>query len=103
MKTRPTLGQTVEATDTLRRQWRRHEEGLGHLKKWIRFGSFLKPRPIVGIYIGWRTSSNGYIRYDDGASYQAIEHFETWLVVTSDRKNPVHVLPEDTTLVERFP
>ena len=56
-----------------------------------------------GIIIGRRTLSNGknnYPGYDEPIEYKATEFFPAYLIVTSLRSAPVHVLPEHITALE---
>ena len=48
--------------------------------------------PLHGIYIGYRTAQTGYTRYDeDGPQFKPTGKIRYFLVVTSERKNPVKV------------
>jgi hypothetical protein len=91
---RPKLGQRVSATDRL---VRRHPNN-GKRREWQRFVNFvLKAKPVEGIYVGFRTYSNGAVSYDgDGVQWWPDITFEVWLVVPGPRQNPVPVFPEDT-------
>ena len=56
-----------------------------------------------GIIIGKRTLSNGdtHYGYDGDTTYTPKEHFTAYLIVTSLRSAPVHVLPEHITALEQ--
>ena len=99
---RPALGQQVTATDRLRR-W-----SDGDKKTWATFGSkspAFKPQPVSGMYVGSRTKQNGRIEYDYdyGFDWYPSDYFTVWLIIESDRTNPVYVLPEDVSFDEKKP
>ena len=57
-----------------------------------------KPRPVEGIFIGWRTIQNGkseWLGYDEGQIWIPDEYIECWLIVVDPRQNPIRVFPED--------
>jgi len=59
-----------------------------------------------GIIIGKRTLSDGTYHYGNGeepGEYDAHRHFTAYLIVTSLRSAPVHVLPEHITALEPEP
>ncbi len=109
--TRPALGQRVRARDRLVRDWRYVEREARDERYWRRAGERRRgrppipgwepaPAPVEGMYIGYRTFSNGRAEWTgDSWGYVPQRHFEVWLVVPSDRENPVPVLPEDVELV----
>jgi hypothetical protein len=55
-----------------------------------------------GIITGKRTLSDGNVVYlgEDGNVYEPTQHFTAYLIVTSLRSAPVHVLPEHITALE---
>lgn len=90
---KPVLGQRVTAKDRLRR-W----GNFGAKQTWETFGSqaAFKSMPVSGIYIGYRTKSNGHTEFDYDCHYWVpSEYFEVWLIVETDRTNPIYVLPQD--------
>ena len=106
-KQRPALGQTVSASDRL---WRRIETkpakyGNHYFKVWRRYGDnpVFKAQPVSGIYIGFRTYVNGRREWDsdDGYIFYPESYHEVWLIVPSERKNPVAVLPSDVSIDPR--
>ncbi len=100
---KPWLGQKVSAHDRLIR-WNQYssEEKLRE-DVWIRKGDtpLSKPHPVEGIYVGSRTKQNGYVMYDSdyGSEWHRTGHVEVWLVVVSDRKNPIFILPQDCDFI----
>lgn len=75
---------------------------MHHLKLW-------KVRPSTdrqgdGILIGKRTLVNGerdFLGYDEGVAFRRGESFSAWLVAYDMQRNPVYVLPEHLTLLEK--
>jgi hypothetical protein len=63
------------------------------------------PSPVEGIYIGYRTTYNGvraWESYGDDSGFfyfMPTSHQEMWLVVISDRQNPVYVFPDDVEIL----
>ena len=53
----------------------------------------MKPKPVEGIFVGWRTYANGTYDYSD-CYFEGTERFEVWLIVPDIRSKPVPVLPE---------
>lgn len=93
---RPILGQRVASTDRVHRNCA--SDGK---QTWKRFGDIaaFKPQPLSGIYVGYRTISNGHINYVyDGSVWVPSDYLEVWLIVATDRTNPVKVMPQDVSL-----
>jgi hypothetical protein len=85
---RPKLGDKIIALASLERIAGSH---------WER-----KLKTISGMYIGWRTYSDGIMisdrdeyGYPIDYYYQAKEYFEVWLIVVDPRQNPIPVLRKD--------
>lgn len=101
---RPALGARVSASDSLVRvtDYTRNGDWRQLMKLWIRAGErpALKSQPVNGIYIGYRTYTDGERIYaGDGVyGFHPHERKEVWLVVPSERQKPVPVLPEDVVL-----
>lgn len=59
----------------------------------------------TGIIIGYRTLSNGYIlrEYDEGITFIPDTYIKVQLVSYHPRCNPVYVLPEHLTFLEKSP
>ena len=82
----------------------------GAAKAWTKCGNVIPGNPayldpVDGIYIGYRTFSNGTVSYDYSAEsvvslYRPEAYFEAWLIVPSERENPAPVLPEDVEICE---
>lgn len=90
---KPKLGQKITASDRLRRAMT-----TGCEKKWIRFGDWaaFKPQPVSGVYVGSRTKQNGHTEHHpEYAEWVKTGQVNVWLIVESDRTNPICVLPED--------
>lgn len=69
----------------------------------VRMKSIMKePTTIKGVYIGYRTLSNGTRRWygDEGFVFTPEEYFEAWLVVIGERLRPVFVRPEDCEVIK---
>lgn len=95
MNKKPKLGQLVYASDCLYK----HRDHDGKCT-WIRNGSksWSRPKPVQGVYMGSRTKQNGYTDWDGDATYWVkTGQVEVWLIVVSDRTNPIFVSPEDCT------
>lgn len=90
----------IEASDRIRRNTEQVGLGWGRLKvSWKRWAKCIsRPNPVKGIYIGYRTGSNGHKHYEDdcGFIYQPEDVVEYWLIVPDARERPVKVFPEDT-------
>lgn len=83
------LGDRVRASAILQRRSKYDGTGWGKDRFW-------KSKPMAprnGVFIGWRTLSNGHTNYniDEPADYTPKEYFRTALVVFSERENPVYV------------
>jgi hypothetical protein len=84
------FGDWVEAPCKL---LRRH--GLNGNRFWLK-----GPRPVSGMYIGWRTYSNGKLITDwgegifeyDEVYYKPEDHFKVALIVPNERAAPVAVM-----------
>lgn len=50
-----------------------------------------KHQPVKGVFIGWRTLSNGDMNYGEDREYKPTKNFKAALVVFSSRTNPVYV------------
>lgn len=91
---RPELGQKIKATGRLVR-WERWNPAGGTTKKyWAPDDS----GPVEGIFIGYRTLSNGHrqlLNSDEGYAYTPTEYIDAWLIVTDPRHRPVFVLPSE--------
>lgn len=90
---KPKLGQKITSTDRL---YRKHTDNQG--KEWTRFGDIaaLRPQPVSGIYVGSRTKQNGNTDYfPEYSVWNKTGQVNVWLIVESDRTNPICVLPED--------
>ena len=93
MSYKPKLGQKITATDRLTRV-RTPDYG----KKWIRLGdrAAFKPNPVTGVYVGSRTKQHGKSDYFcDCIVWRKTGQVNVWLIVESDRTNPICVMPED--------
>ncbi len=88
---RPKLGQRIKARDRLIREHKRMPDGVV-IQTWVccgdRISPYYKPRPVDGVFMGFRAKSNG----------SPAEYFEVWLIVENSRSNPVFVLPESIIL-----
>ena len=107
---RPTLGERIAASDRLVRvtEYAKPDNGgwSNVLKKWVRCGDrpVLKPKPIEGIYVGFRTYADGrreYLGAEYGIAFHPSSYREVWLIVPSERQAPVPVLPEDARKCSR--
>lgn len=92
---RPKLGQIIKASDRIRRGYVHTRQPQSWRNEWEPFRAKLKAKPVFGIYIGWRTYSNGKVEIYDGSEYTADWWFEAWLIVADERQKPVPVLPAD--------
>ena len=93
---RPKLGQMIQATDRLERVQRNTHGGV--VKIWTRWGDVpaFRARPVQGVFMGYRTRSNGRIEYNrEYTAWYPSDYFEVWLIVVNRRENPVLVLPAD--------
>lgn len=82
------LGNPVVTTKTISR-WEFQQEG-GKTK--IRWKTFECRSPIKGIYIGWRTVSDGYKTWNgDHIEWVAETYFQIALIVTDPRQKPIPV------------
>lgn len=67
-------------------------------------------KDIEGVYIGWRTLSEGHTRRDafefdvNSVAYETqyipFRYFEAWLISPGPRRNIVRALPEDVEVIE---
>lgn len=82
-----TLGQKVVGGPRLRRKFKR--EGR---KEWEPYES--GHQTIEGIFIGWRTYSNGKSEYEDSCGYifTPDKYFKVALIVPHIRANPIPVM-----------
>jgi hypothetical protein len=99
------LGQRVTFSTRLKRRdkyWGSDTEQFD--KSWSTLDRRRQPLPGgEGIIIGKRTLSNGnthWLEGDGGTVYDAKEHFQAYLIVTSLRTAPNHVLPEHITAIK---
>lgn len=64
-----------------------------------------RPREIEGVYIGWRTVSDGtppgWDREGDFDGYKPTRFYTVAVVVPGPRRNPVYVLPKHLALEAR--
>lgn len=88
---RPELGVSIVSANRLKRV-KTSEGNGGYIAEWKQI-----PTYTSGIYIGYRTLSEGKVwwHYDEGYEYEATKFFEAWLIVVDDRTNPIYVLPEE--------
>ena len=98
-----TLGQRVRFAEHIKRGGPRYWEPEEPHRRWT--GEAYPGARYAGgegIIIGKRTLSNGNVDYipDVGTIYFQQESFTAYLVVTSLRSAPVHVLPEHITPLE---
>lgn len=101
---RPRIGHMISASDRLHR-CHLPPDGTARYKGWSKGwrrwadkpGVRLRPRPVHGIYIGYRTYSTGLIvhDWDEGGQYTPVEWYEVWLIVPDDRSKPVPIWPAD--------
>lgn len=102
MVKRPKMGQRVRVTQKLRRMY----VGASASKiAWQRLSPLRWRKPKDGIYIGHRSLSNGHFEhnadcYEPHSYYVNDERFTAWVVVFSERQNPVYVHPEDVTILD---
>lgn len=96
---RPPLGARIKSDYRLWRGSVHEDRPDGWGKKWHRIDG--EPGEYAGMYIGYRTYSNGRITFvgDGGLSYEATEHLEAWLIVPDERSAPIPVLPSDARVV----
>lgn len=96
---RPPLGARIRSSHRLRRGCEYDDRPGGWSKKWHRID--WKRDDYEGMYIGYRTFSNGEITLlgEGGTAYEATEHFEAWLIVPDERSVPIPVLPSDARVV----
>lgn len=89
----PQLGQPIISADRLYRR-----KGHGS-HKWMRVGELpgIKPKPVKGVFAGYRTYANGEPHYDsDGWTYFVpTEHIRVWLIIPHPSQKAIPVLPED--------
>ncbi|OGC76243.1 hypothetical protein A2619_02195 [candidate division WWE3 bacterium RIFOXYD1_FULL_39_9] len=96
------LGDKVIVKSTLQRMWQRREAKPGKpLKKYKSW----EEKPIeerIGLFIGYRTLSNGFIEWEDevGNIFFPKEYFKAALVVFSEREKPVLVNYSNLELVQ---
>lgn len=70
------------------------EREYGNLNTVTKFVTKSIPN-VIGIYIGYRTALTGNVRYgEDGPEFRATGKVHYYLVVTSDRKNPIKAHPD---------
>lgn len=100
------LGQRVTFSTRLNRRvkyWGSDTEQFD--KFWSTLDRVRQPLPGgEGIIVGKRTLSNGNTHWLEGDGvtvYDAKEHFQAYLIVTSLRTAPIHVLPEHITPAEK--
>jgi len=55
------------------------------------------PKKIEGIYIGYRDVKEGRLfTFEDAQSeFKQLRIVRVWLIVEGERRNPIHVLPDD--------
>lgn len=104
---RPPLGARVRAKDRISRyltgETRRHNEWWERWKRHGDRGSWAKPEPVEGIYVGYRTISDGYmLRESDEMGFVWVpkDYFEVWLIVPNERSNPIRVFPIDVEVLQ---
>lgn len=104
---RPPLGARVRAKDRISRfltgQTRRSNERWERWKRRGDRGSWAKPEPVDGIYVGYRTISDGYMVWvsdEVGSVWVPKEYFEVWLIVPNERGNPIRVFPTDVEVLQ---
>lgn len=57
---------------------------------------------IEGIYIGYRTLSDGFVIWEGeeiGNVFHVLEYHEAWLIVEGPRRKPVYVKPDINILI----
>lgn len=93
---RPNLGQWCKVKRTARK---RHHY-VQRLTEWVPVNLTV---PRDAIYIGFRSARNVLTQYDgDGfvTGWEFLTSREIWLFVSSERKNPIYVFPEDVEFNE---
>ena len=92
---RPKFGQRIKAKS----QVVKHREFVSYSR--ADYGEYkvkwgCRRGPVEGIYIGYRYVFEGTLEcYEDHDEFHATERVRVWLIVENERKNPIHVLPED--------
>lgn len=58
-----------------------------------KFWKYIHMQPTNGIFLGWRTLSNGYVvrYYDEGPDYDPKEYIKVALVAYSPKRKPIYV------------
>lgn len=97
MTNRPVFGQRVRVNAKLVKRYDRPQFKYPVNTTWQRIAY-----NVEGIYIGFRTLSEGCIDadYEDGYTYRYFipkRHMKVWLIVINERSNPIYVLPEDAS------
>lgn len=98
-----TLGQQVKFAETLKRRMTYDKQAIGkaHGRRWDS-GTQWAPVERIGVVVGRRTLSNGYVNqgyYDEPTTYHGVHTFTAYLVAFDLRRKPVLVLPEHITAV----
>lgn len=98
---RPEFGSRVRATTTVMSAKRGNSYERNHYHINVKH----KSDPIEGIYVGYRTLSDGKVWWVDeevGYSFAVTPGTarEVWLVVPGPRRNPVRVDPASVTVLE---
>ena len=94
---RPRLGQWISSKDRIERV---HDSDANRIWKEVGADDELKAKPVNGIYIGYRTFSNGAMAKERDLrgpiaqmEYIPAAYFEVWLIIPNARHTPVPVLP----------
>ena len=99
------LGQRVTFSTRLMRRVKYWGSDTEHFDKfWSTLDRLREPLPGgEGVIVGKRTLSNGNTHWLEGDGvtlYEAKEHFQAYLIVTSLRSAPIHVLPEHISPID---
>lgn len=100
---RPTFGDLVKYDAYIVKRHKKSRMPSGHINQIETAWEKMPFRNEYGIYIGYRTLKEGVSDYEIAEWGSGVNHigfsptrnFEAWLIVPSERENPVYVLPED--------
>ena len=90
------FGQSITIKSKLIRCYEHHNDGY-RSKTYKCWKPRLLPNIKTGIFLGYRTLSNGYRSYfsDEGYSFAPMEYFKCALVCISPTHNPIYVPLDD--------